>query len=350
MNKKTVLTMLQVAVTIGLLAWLFRDGKQNREMLTALSHAKLHWIAAAFAVYGLTIISAVTRWKILLGVQGIRIAWTRLLSLFWIGLLFNPFLPGGTGGDVAKIFYLLKETPEKKPAALLAVLMDRLTGLFGLILIAGAIVACRYAWLTQTAKATHWLLVIAVIFGGSLAFIVISFAVTSLGLVHKLPQRMPLRDKLVDLSVAYNQYGRAWRSTLLALALCLPVHFCSFALFYCVGQAFVESASRGSLLDYSSIMPIVGTIAALPISIGGTGMRELVFMDLLGGLCGIAPAVAKLISLTGYFVLIIWSLVGAITYLFYRPTEHARLSEMDEEVAQLEHDIAEGEEAAEAIK
>ncbi len=347
MNKKTLVTALQVAVTGGLLAWLFRDGKQNREMLTALSHANLLWIAAAFGVYGIVVLSAVTRWKILLGVQGIHIPWTRIASLFMIGLLFNPFLPGGTGGDVAKIFYLLKETPDKKPAALLAVLMDRLTGLFGLILIAGTVMAIRYQWLTQPAGVAHWLLVILVIFGGSLAFIIASFAVTSLGLVHKLPERMPLRDKLVDISVAYNQYGRAWRTSLLALALCVPVHLGSFTLFYCVGQAFTESASRGSLMDYWGIMPIVGTIAALPISIGGTGPREMVFIDLLGGLCGITPSVAKLISLTGYFVLILWSMAGGIVYLFYRPTEHAALDEMGDEVTRLEHQIAEEEEGAE---
>lgn len=336
-----------MGVTGGLLAWLFRDGKQNREMLTALSHANLLWIAAAFVVYGVVVLSAVTRWKILLNVQGIRIAWTRLASLFMIGLLFNPFLPGGTGGDVAKIFYLLKETPDKKPAALLAVLMDRLTGLFGLILIAGTVMAVRYQWLTQPAGVAHWLVLIAVIFGGSLVFILASFAVTSLGLVHKLPERMPLRDKLVEIAVAYNLYGRAWRTSLLALALCLPVHLCSFTLFYCVGQAFAESASRGSLMDFWGIMPIVGTIAALPISIGGTGPREMVFIDLLGGLCGITPSVAKLISLTGYFVLILWSMAGGIVYLFYRSTEHAPLAEMDREVGYLEHEIAQSEEETE---
>ena len=89
MNKKTLVTALQVAVTGGLLAWLFRDGKQNREMLTALSHANLLWIAGAFGVYGIVVLSAVTRWKVLLGVQGIHIAWTRLASLFMIGLLIN---------------------------------------------------------------------------------------------------------------------------------------------------------------------------------------------------------------------------------------------------------------------
>jgi len=114
-----------------------------------------------------------------------------------------------------------------------------------------------------------------------------------------------------------------------------------------VGQAFAESASRGSLMDYWGFMPIVGTIASIPLFIGGTGMREKLLVDLLGGLCGIVAPIAKLVSLTGYFVQILWAVVGGVVYLFYRPSEHARLAEMNREVTQLEHQIAETEEAEE---
>ena len=347
MNKKTLITLIQVAVTLGILAFLFRDAEKNRLMLAALADANPLWIAAGFGVFGVVMLAAITRWQILLRVQGIRIGWGRLAALFMIGILFNPFMPGGTGGDVAKIFYLLKETPGRKPAALLAVLMDRLVGLFGLILIAGTVIAIRYQWLTQTPVSATLLYTLLVIFGGSVGFIITSFAITGLGLVHKLPERMPLRDKLVDLSVAYSQYGRAWGSSLLALALCIPVHLGSFTLFYCVGQAFAESAKKSALLDFWGIMPIVNTITSVPISIGGTGIREGLFVKLLGGLCQISEPTAMTISLTGTFLLILWSLVGGIVYLFYRPTEHAPLAAMSQEVAQLEHEIAEAEEAVE---
>ena len=346
MNKKTLVTFLQVAITAGILAFLFRDAEKNRQMLAALSQANLWWIAAAFGVYGVVMLSAIIRWKLLLNVQGITIGWWRVTALYMIGILFNPFMPGGTGGDVAKIFYLLKETPDKKPAALLAVLMDRLVGLFGLILTAGVIIAIRYQWLTQTPGAATLLYILLAIFVGSIGFIVLSFVITGMGLAHKLPERMPLRDKLVDLSVAYTQYGRAWGTSLLALLFCLPVHLGSFTLFYCVSRAFTE---RGSLMDFWGVMPIVNTIAAIPVSIGGTGVREGLFIKLLGGLCQIPEATAVTISLTGYFILILWSMAGGVVYLFYRPTEHARLKEMDQEVTQLEHQIAESEEAAEKV-
>jgi len=339
MNKKTLLTLLQIAITAGILAFLFRDGDKNHKVLAALSQANPRWIVAAFVGFLVILVSGVTRWKLLLRVQGIVISWWRIAALFMIGVFFNPFLPGAVGGDVAKVFYLLKETPGKRPAALLAVLMDRIMGLLGLILIAGVVIVLRYHWLTQNAATAGLLYTLLAIFAGSGGFIVISFAITGLGLVDKLPQWMPLRAKLVEMSVAYNQYGKAWGTSLVALALCLPIHLTSFTLVYCVAQAFPESAGRGSLLDYWGFMPIVNTIISVPISIGGMGVREGLIVQLLGNLCQVPEATALSISLTGAFVLLLWSLVGGVVYLFYRPSEHAKLGEMNQVVSQLEEEI-----------
>jgi uncharacterized protein (TIRG00374 family) len=340
-KKKTVVTLVQIVVTLAILVWLLRDGQKDRQILDALAHARLPWLLAAFGCFGLVISAGLTRWKILLRVQDIHLSWGRLAALFMIGVLFNPFMPGGTGGDVAKIFYLLKETPGRKPAAMLAVLMDRLIGLFGLILIACVVIGLRYHWLTQTPVTATLLYTLLLIFAGSFGFILLSIIVSGFGLVHKLPARMPMRDALADMALAYNQYGRAWPTTLLALLLCVPVHLGVFTLSYCVSQAFAISAPLASLMDYWGIMPIVNTIASVPISIGGTGVREGLFVKLLGGLCHIPEAAALTISLTTYAVLLAWSLVGGIVYLLYRPSEHARLAEMNAEVTRLEHEIAE---------
>ncbi|MDD5349681.1 MAG: lysylphosphatidylglycerol synthase transmembrane domain-containing protein [Chthoniobacteraceae bacterium] len=348
MNKKTLLTLLQIAFTLGILAWLFRDPARNRQIWEAISQADWRWIAAGFGVFGIVELAAVIRWQVLLRVQGIRIGWGRLSALFMIGIFFNPFMPGGTGGDVAKIFYLLKETPGRKPAAMLAVLMDRMVGLFGLIAIASVVIAMRYRWLTQTPVAAGLLYALLTIFGGALGFLAVSFVVTKMGLVHRLPQKLPMRDTLVDLAAAYGQYGRAWGSSLLALLLCVPVHLGSFTVFYCAGRAFAESARRGALLDFWGIMPIVNTLTSIPVNIGGMGVREKLLLDLLGGLCQIPERTALAISLSGAFVLILWGLVGGVVYLCYRPSEHARLGAMTGEVAAVGREIAETEEAREA--
>ena len=80
-------------------------------MAHALGKADRWWLLAGFGAYGVVEICAGVRWQLLLRVQGIALSWTRVFMLLLIGVFFNFIIPGGTGGDVVKIFYLLKETP-----------------------------------------------------------------------------------------------------------------------------------------------------------------------------------------------------------------------------------------------
>ncbi len=107
--KKTVMTVIQLAVTIALLWWVFHDHEQRDKMNKALHAADYRWVGAAILAYILVEISAAVRWQILLRVQGIRLNPFRLAGLFLIGMFYNQFLPGGTGGDIIKSYLLLKD-------------------------------------------------------------------------------------------------------------------------------------------------------------------------------------------------------------------------------------------------
>jgi hypothetical protein len=305
-------------------------------MLDALRHADLAWILAGIAAYGVVEILAAVRWYILLRVQDIRLGFLRVCSLLMIGIFFNQFMPGGTGGDVVKIFYLLKETPGKKAQALLAALIDRVVGLLGLIIIAAFILWRKYDWLKQTeiTRSLTWSLML--VLAASLGGIAFSFAITGLGLVEKLPQRMPFRDKLVELSIAYNLYARAWRASLAAIFLSFGIHIASFCVFFSAAKSLRAGVPIG---DFFAVMPIINTLASLPISVGGTGVREGLFQTLLNTLCGVPEADAVVISLTGFVMILFWALIGGLIYLFYRPTEHAKISEMTHEVEEVEEKI-----------
>jgi len=322
--RKTLVTLLQIAITLFILGWLFRDPENNRRMWEAFTHADRFWLWIALVLFGMVEVAAVVRWQILLRVQGIAIGWGRLTALMMIGLFFNIFMPGGTGGDVAKIFYLLKETPGKKAAALLAVMVDRFVGLVGLIVIAAFVIYWRYDWLTQTPITSGLLFTLWALFGSALVFIAVSYSITRLGLVHKLPPRFPLRERLVEMSVAYNLYGRAWRSSLAALAISMATHFTLFIQFYFVAIAFRAAAVKVHFMDFISMMPMVNTLSAMPISIGGAGVREGLFVKLLGDLSQVDEATATIISLTGYMVIVLWGILGGVIYLFYRPSEPDR--------------------------
>lgn len=269
--KKKLLTLLQGIVTLGILAWVFHDPGRRAEMWAALRSAKVPWLLAGFACYGVVEVLAAFRWHLLLRVQDIHLPRWRIGALFMMGIFFNTFMPGGTGGDVLKIYYLLKEVPTRKEGGLLSVLMDRIIGLLGLIVVSSVIIALQYRWLATTPVTRHLTWVLLLILAGSIGAIAFSFLVSGFRLAHRLPDRMPLRDKLIDASAAYHAYAHRWRSSLAALCTSFALHLASFSVSICVAHALAMNLSAGAIL---TVMPIILTISALPISVGGTGVRE----------------------------------------------------------------------------
>lgn len=341
--KKTLLTLLQLVVTIAVLYWVFHDPAKRAEMGVALRTANYTWVVAALFAYILVEIAAAARWRILLRVQEIHLSVPRTTGLFLIGMFYNQFLPGGTGGDLIKTYLLFKEAPTKKLGALLAVLFDRIIGLIALISITGVLIALRYDFLSRTPETRQLLFGLLIILGGAVLALVTSFIISGFNLLHSLPQKIPGREKLIELSVAYHLYARHWFATSAAFGVSIVAHLSTFLTFFCVAKAFRGSSHVG-LLDFFSIMPIERTVSSLPISLAGIGWREKVLQILLSQLCHVEQSVAALIGSMSFLVMLLACLPGGIVYFFYRPsgvTRHMKLREMREEVATLEHGIAE---------
>ena len=312
-------------------------------MVEAIRNAQYRWVAMGILAYMVVEIAAAFRWHVLLKVQKIHLTLPRLAGLFFIGMFYNQFLPGGTGGDLMKSYLLLKETPGKATGALLAVVFDRMVGLVALIVITGTLIGLRYQWLTQLPETRHLVWVLLAVLGSAVLMLLTSFVVSGWHLAHRLPQRFPGREKLIELSAAYHLYAHHWRATLAALGASIVAHLSTFATFLFVAFAF---RAHVRVLDFFAIMPIERTISALPISLAGVGLREKIFQVMLHGLCGVPEAVAVLIGSMSFLVMLACCAPGGIVYFFYKPSGlrgHVKLSEMRKEVETLEHEITEAE-------
>jgi uncharacterized protein (TIRG00374 family) len=334
--KRALITTLQVIVTVGLLWLVFHDGEKRAQMLEALRQADLSWFVAGIVAYFLVEVLGSLRWWILLRVQSIHLSFRRTFGLFMIGVFFSLFLPGAVGGDIVKIFYLVRETGPNKATAMLTVLMDRLIGLVALIAISTVVIVTQYSLLSSTPHTSALLYALTAILLSAVFGIGFSFFITGFGLVHKLPSHFPGHEKLVELSVAYNLYGRAWTASLGGLLISVVAHLFFFYTFYCAARAFTDALS---FKDITTVMPIINTITSMPISVAGVGVREKLFEDLLHALYNIPNNVAVLTSLMGFMIIVVWSAVGGLVYLGYRPSDHAKLREIREEVSDLEHEI-----------
>ncbi len=341
--KKILITLFQLTVTIAVLYWVYHDPNRRAQMAEAIRNAQYRWVVIGILAYGIVEISAAIRWHVLLKVQKIHLTLPRLSGLFLIGMFYNQFLPGGTGGDIIKSYFLLKETPDKKAGALLAVVFDRLIGLVALVAITGTLIALRYDFLSQTTETRQLLWFLLFLLGSSILFLLSTFVISGFNLFHWLPEKFPGREKLIEISAAYHLYAHHWRATLVAFSVSIVAHLATFATFLCAAYALGAAVP---LLDFFAVMPVERTISALPISFAGIGLREKILQIMLNGLCGVPEAKAILIGSLSFLIILVCCIPGAVVYLFYKPSgavAHVRLREMQKEVATLEHEISETE-------
>ncbi|MGZ5537918.1 MAG: lysylphosphatidylglycerol synthase transmembrane domain-containing protein, partial [Chthoniobacterales bacterium] len=244
--KKVLLTSAQILITIALLYFVFRDPGKRAQMKTALHLANYWWIALGIVAYLIVEIAAAVRWQVLLRVQKIRLTNMRVGGLFFIGMFYNQFMPGGTGGDIIKSYLLLKETSDKKAGALLAVLFDRIIGLTALIGITGVLIAVRYHWLAQTPETRRLLWFLLIVLSSSVLALATSFIISGFNLLHALPHHFPGREKLIEVSAAYHLYAHHWRATLVAFGMSVIAHLCTFSTFLCVAYALHAQDMRNT--------------------------------------------------------------------------------------------------------
>lgn len=345
--KKALLTTLQIAITVALLYFVFRDPAKRAQMATALQLANYWWIAAGVLAYAVVEVAAAIRWQVLLRVQDIRLSNLRVGSLFLIGMFYNQFMPGGTGGDIIKSYLLIKETPKKMGGALLAVVFDRLVGLVALIVITGVLISLRFEWLAQLPETRRLLYILLAVLGSAVLGLATTFVISGFNLLRYLPERSPGREKLIELSAAYHLYARHWQATLVAFAMSLIAHLGTFTTFLCVAYALHAQDMRTTpptpvpVVDFFAIMPIERTISSLPISFGGAGWREIILQILLHKLCGVPEGVANLIGSLGFIIIVFCALPGGLIYFFYRSSGGAvDMQQMRQEVATVEHGLA----------
>ena len=314
--KKALIRTAQAIFTVAILIYVFHSPEKRAQMAAVFQTADAHWMLIGLPVALVGEIANIIRWNILLRVQGMRMGWLRLTQLFFVGLFFNLFMPGYTGGDFARLFYSMQEFPDRKKEAVLTIVMDRLIGMLALVLTAVATTALRWQWLQQTPQASFFAWVLICMLIGFTLLVFGSFLLSGLKLANRLPQHTPFRERLIEASEAYHLFARARWSLAWAFALSFPVLFSFYGAFYCAAQAV---HAKVSLIDMTTIMPIVTSIISLPITPGGLGFREQLFEILLGDLVKVPGQVGILISLLGFSFFVLFGLIGGICYLFYSP-------------------------------
>ena len=150
---------------------------------------------------------------------------------------------------------------------------------------------------------------------GVVALLTFSFVAASKGVLNHLPTRLPGLQILKEWGSTYTLFVLRWRSTLVAAGLSCVMLGLYFLTFYFSALALGLGLP---LTDFFAVMPIVDLVAALPVSLGGFGVREGAFVTLLGQLLKVPAAEAVSLSLLGALASLAWGCVGLALLPAYR--------------------------------
>jgi uncharacterized protein (TIRG00374 family) len=315
--KRAGIVLVQLIVTGAGIWYVFHNPQRRAQIASALRHADFRWVFLGWMCYSVVELLATARWQILLRIQGVRISWLRAGAIVMIGLFFNQFLPGGVGGDAMRLYFIFKQAPGKKIRATLSVAMDRVFGLLAILFLAGTSFGLRFRWLTRSGTSLQIAYLALALLGTGIVFVIIFLWLVASGLLHNLPNRFPFRKVIVQSGTALHRYRAYPAAMALAFLITVSAHLAHYTSFYCAGQSLrPETGHTATLADILTIMPLVNTITSLPISLGGLGVRETLFQELLGHLAHVPPAIAAFTASLGYANQISWALVGGALFLF----------------------------------
>ena len=310
LTKKLIFWSLRISVTIGLFAYIFcylidfhdqvalKNGNKARllqrdgQKLLVQSQGRSYWIDSqridigkghhgfypglfsvikklnlwlfivCCSVLFVSVGFSALRFQLLLQAHDIFLPYLRLLKINFIGHFFNNFLPGFTGGDLVRGYYITKES-RQLAKSVVCILVDRIVGLAGLVLLSGII-------LSFLAHRREFREAAFIIFSG------VGGIVGATALLFLFPQSWLSKDsRWVSLLKNVMVYRRCPWILLKTLGITFLIHINTNIMM--AGFARALAIEHLPWYVYFIYTPVAILLMALPISVAGWGVGEAAF-------------------------------------------------------------------------
>lgn len=216
------------------------------------------FVALAIATFALQFVMSCARWVLILSRQKVGIDFRRALSIFGVGTLANLFLVTSIAGISVRAALLLR-AGTGLPGALATVTSERIAAMAGLMLCAA--IGFAFAFPQLHGLLAEWTL------SETVAYVLVGCAVALAVMIWAVRRMEGPRDFARKVWVAFS----APRQAILLVGVSAAIVVTGFA-----GMAALAKG-LGLAIDplfFLSVMPAIAFISALPISVGGWGVRE----------------------------------------------------------------------------
>ncbi len=231
---------LKISITL-LCLWYISTKIDWQKCLVIIRAANWIWVIAAAIFFIFSKIVSAFRLNMYFQNMALIIPGIKNIQLYWLGMFYNLFLPGGIGGDAYKVILLKKTYAVSTRLLSAAVLLDRISGIAGL-----GILAAVYFAITR--HFDFWSIIV-------LACIIPGIAVYFLIVKKIFPTFLP------------GFWPTLWLGLVVQVLQVVCVYFILQALnIHTTSSVFIF------------IFLLSSVVAIFPFTIGGLGAREMVFL------------------------------------------------------------------------
>lgn len=280
------------------------------------------WLLFATFIKFLGIMANIVRWKVLLAGQGMEFGFGWLTASYFVGRFFGIVMPSTLGLDGWRLYDTIRIS--RKPVECTTVLaVERITGLIGLI--ATILLFMPFADLQGRTFADVMQrlavpLAAAVIFGLALLL--------QPGMFAPLIRLVPIakvRNFLESAIRSATAYSTRRGTLLIALGCAIFGQLTTMAMYF--GNAMALQVEGVTMLQVFYAAAVMTLFTFLIPTAAGEGVRELMFVELLGG--RIPTAKAFLIGHVGFWIeKLLLSFQGGI-FLIWAPKSYQRVTRED---------------------
>ncbi len=276
--KKVVMTLGAIILAVVLLSvFVFRAGnlKELGEILRSAVD-KPGYLISGIALFSVSLLCGITRWYVLLRTLKLPISYGEALRLYATGHFFNVIGPGATGGDFVKAAWIAVKCPGRRTAAITSIAAERLIGLIAMIFFVTTISLFRRDFFDHSRILTAFRFCIYLACAGAIT-VVLLLTVIDWGHVAKKLHPTPggLAEKILTTLLNIWQTFRVCLThpfaTVATFALSITNHITDVCCYFLLSRAISMTLP---LRDLLVISPIANTVAAIPITPGGAGVRE----------------------------------------------------------------------------
>ena len=305
---------IRLALAAVCLALLYHFDLLRFDSLAALYHRPA-LVAAGTLLLFVTIPLSAYRWHLLLWCQGFRLPFRKTFEVVLVGLFFSTFLPGSHGGDIVRAGYIYHGARQQTGTLLMSILIDRVTGLAGLVVLGFAAQFALPAVIDLRITAVMLALAAVAVLGsfflptlGRLAAAIFRYFGSRLG--------EAILDLSMQISAAITVYLQRGRILAAAVVISIVQFGFSLAAFVVIARAFDFVTVAPVTIVYAGVVSMIAN--SLPLTPGGIGVGEAAFANAVTLIDPSASGPYATIFLAMRALTLLVSLLGGPVFLVYR--------------------------------